>query len=136
MIEVNYIAVLVSGIVAMVLGGLWYSPLLFGKAWMKDMGWGETMPESAKKNATKSYAIMFVGSLVMMFVLAHFIFVWGAATVSEALTLGFWTWLGFLAPVVMGAQLWEGKPWRLFFISGGYYLALLLITSVILASWV
>ena len=32
----NWIAVLAAGISAFVLGGVWYSPALFGKAWMKE----------------------------------------------------------------------------------------------------
>ena len=32
---INYIAVLVSAVIGMAIGALWYSPLLFGKIWMK-----------------------------------------------------------------------------------------------------
>jgi len=31
---VNYLAVLVFGVVIFMLGGLWYSPLLFAKKWV------------------------------------------------------------------------------------------------------
>ena len=30
----NYLAVLVAGIVIFMIGGLWYSPVLFAKPWM------------------------------------------------------------------------------------------------------
>lgn len=136
MIEINYLAILAAAIAAMALGALWYSPLLFGKQWTKLMGWGETMPESAKKSATKGYTIQFIASLVMMYVLAHFVFVWGAATASEALQLGFFVWLGFVAPVMIGPQLWEGKSWKLFAIGAGYQLVALLVAAEILTLWV
>ena len=32
---INWLAVLVAGISSFVVGGIWYSPGLFGKAWMK-----------------------------------------------------------------------------------------------------
>jgi hypothetical protein len=35
LLEVNYLAVLVATVVTMVLGFLWYSPVLFGRAWAK-----------------------------------------------------------------------------------------------------
>jgi polyferredoxin len=35
LLEVNYLAVLVATVVTMVLGFLWYSPVLFGHAWAK-----------------------------------------------------------------------------------------------------
>lgn len=33
--EINYLAVLVATLSTMVLGFLWYSPVLFGNAWVK-----------------------------------------------------------------------------------------------------
>ena len=32
----NWLAVLAAGISAFVLGGIWYSPALLGKTWMKE----------------------------------------------------------------------------------------------------
>ena len=46
---VNYLAVLVAAIVSMVIGGLWYSPLLFGNVWMKLSGITQKDVEKAKK---------------------------------------------------------------------------------------
>src|SRR5262245_52781870 len=40
--KINFIAVLVSALSTFVLGGLWYSPLLFGKAWMRVNNFSET----------------------------------------------------------------------------------------------
>lgn len=45
-VNINYLAVLIAAIVSMIVGGLWYSPILFGKMWTKAMGWNEeTMKE-------------------------------------------------------------------------------------------
>jgi len=38
---VNNLAVLVSGLVIFMLGGLWYSPLLFAKRWVALIGKSE-----------------------------------------------------------------------------------------------
>lgn len=135
MIEINFLAVLAAAVAAMALGALWYSPLLFGKQWVRLMGWGEVVPPSAKKSAAKGYAIQLALSLVTAYVLAHFVFVWGAATASEGLALGFFVWLGFEVPVMMGAQLWEGKSWKLFAINASYQLVALLVAAVILTLW-
>ena len=54
--EVNLLAVLVSGVAAMVIGALWYSPLLFGKLWMNGMGFTEAkMKEMKEKGMAASY---------------------------------------------------------------------------------
>ena len=52
-LEVNYLAVLVAAIVNMVVGALWYSPLLFGKAWMKLTGFNKKQLKKAKEKAKK-----------------------------------------------------------------------------------
>ena len=36
--DVNWIAVLLCGLSSMLLGGLWYSPLLFGRVWQRSAG--------------------------------------------------------------------------------------------------
>jgi hypothetical protein len=140
MVPVNYWAVLVSAIVMMVLGYLWYGPL-FGKQWIALMGWSEAeMKQRMAEGAGKSYAIMAVGALLMAYVLAHAIIF--ASTylhvsgVAAGLEGGFANWIGFIAPVMVGAVLWEGKSWKLWCINAGYYLVGVLIMGAILALWV
>ena len=138
-VPLNYLAVFVAAASSMVLGFLWYGPV-FGKPWMALMGFTKESMDAAKaKGMAKSYAIMAIGSIFMSFVLAHaFVF---ASTymqvtgVSAGLQTGFWNWLGFIAPVVVGDQLWGGKSWKLFPITAGYYLVSLCMMGVILAVW-
>ena len=135
---INYAAVVGAAVASMVLGFLWYGPL-FGKPWMAIMGFTKESMEKAKKGMGKNYALMTLGSLVMAYVLAHSLIF--AATYTKTsgmqagLMVGFWNWLGFIAPVEMGAQLWGGKPWKLFVINAGYYLVSLCVMGVILALW-
>ena len=74
MVPVNYLAVLCSAVVMMVLGGLWYGPL-FGKQWMALMGIdpekGQGMQAGGMQGVWKSYALMALGALIMSFVLSH-----------------------------------------------------------------
>lgn len=138
-VPINYVSVLAAAISSVVLGFLWYGPL-FGKPWMKIMGISkDSMTKAKMKGMQMNYALMTLGSLVMAYVLAHSLVF--AATFTQTsgyqagLMVGFWSWLGFVAPVEMGSQLWEGKPWKLFWIQGGYYLASLCIMGIILAVW-
>jgi hypothetical protein len=39
--RLNLWAILAATVAAFVLGGLWYSPLLFGRAWVRANGFGE-----------------------------------------------------------------------------------------------
>jgi hypothetical protein len=137
-VPVNYVAVVIAAVANMVLGFLWYGPL-FGKQWMKLSGFTKAdMDEAKKKGMGKSYGLMALGSLVMAFVLAHSL-VFAASYMhvsglSAGLQSGFWSWLGFVAPVTLGTVLWDGKPWKLYILTNGYYLVSLLLMGVILAS--
>ena len=54
-----------------VLGGLWYSPVLFGKVWMHETGVTEDKAKDA--NMIKKFSIAFLASLVICFNLAMFL---------------------------------------------------------------
>ena len=132
-VEVNLVAVVVAAAVAMVLGFLWYGPL-FGKQWMGHMGWTKEKMESMKKNSNMnvSYGLMAASALVMAYVLAHVLEFAETQTVVEALQGAFWVWLGFVATVLLGKVLWEGKSWNLYLLDVGYYLVSLGLMSVVL----
>ncbi len=136
--NVNLLAVLVSAIVMMVLGFVWYSPLAFGKMWMGEMGINaKTMAEKKKKqNMPMTFGIMFIGTLVMAYVLAHIVSYTQAKTVLEGAQAGFWVWLGFVAPTMLSAVLFSGKSVKLYIIDTAHVLVGLLVMGAILAAWV
>ena len=137
--SVNYFAVLVAAVSAIVLGFLWYGPL-FGKPWMKLMGFTkESLEKSKKAGMTKTYVLMVLTTLVTAYVLSHVISFATAfmqtSGISAGLSAGFWMWLGFTVPILMDAQMWEGKPWKLFWINASYRLVSLSLMGAILAGW-
>ena len=136
-VEVNYVAVLVAAIASFVIGALWYSPMLFGKMWMKLSGVADkNMKKAKEKGMNKNFAFQFLGSLIMAYVLAHFIQYTQSSTIAEGMQAGFWIWLGFIATVMLGMVLWEGKPWKLYFVKAGHELVALAVMGAILAVWV
>lgn len=137
LVPVNYVGVFLCGVVSMVIGGLWYWPL-FGKPWSKMVGMTKEKTEAAKSSMPKTYGLMFASSLVMAYVLEHFI--WYAAPGPEYLTLfiaiktAVWAWLGFVATYAFSKFLFnvERKPWTLLAIDTGFYLATLVAMGVVL----
>lgn len=135
-LAINYWAVLVSALASFVLGALWYSPLLFGKLWIKQSGFTQKDMEKAKKEGMAlSYLLNFLATLVTAYVLAHFVELIGAFGYVEALVLGFWAWLGFVATIGLGGVLWEKKPVSLYAINMAYHLVSLMGMSLILTLW-
>ncbi len=144
MVPINYLGVIICVVAAMVLGWLWFGAL-FGKQWMAMMGWTPEKMDAMKKDPNmkgmmmKSYALMTLGSLVMAFVLAHSIVFAGSymhvSGISAGLQGGFWSWAGFVAPVTLGAVLWEQKPWKWWLLLNSYYLVNLHMMGIILGMW-
>jgi hypothetical protein len=134
---VNYLAVLVAGVVNMAVGAFWYSPVGFGKMWMRDMKYTAADIEKAKtKGMGKSYALAFLAALVMAYVLSVFLSFAGAEGVAGGMITAVWLWLGFTVPLVLGGTLWEQKSWTLFFIGAAYWLVVLLVNATLLTVWV
>src|SRR6476620_2991462 len=65
----NYLAILVAAIVAFLIGGLWYSPMLFAKQWMAAHAHTPEDVAKMKADAPRAYAISFVAFLVMASIL-------------------------------------------------------------------
>ena len=70
-IEVNYFSVLLAAVVSMVLGFVYYHPMVVGKAWMKEKGMSAEDVKRAQKEMGKWYGLSFVVALVTAYVLFH-----------------------------------------------------------------
>ena len=69
--DVNWLAVLLCGISSMVLGGIWYSPLLFAKPWQRGAGLSDEALAGA--NMALIFGLAFVLSLAAAAVFALFL---------------------------------------------------------------
>lgn len=134
MMDVNWLAVLTSAIISMLVGTVWYGPL-FGKKWTKLIGFTKADEEKGKKEMPKTYGMMFLGSLLTSYVLAVTIGMASIGGLMTGVTAAFWLWLGFVVPVKMGDVLFEKKQWALFNIEIGYYLVFLVLAGAVLGSW-
>lgn len=133
---INYLAVLVAAIVSMILGALWYSPLLFGKIWIQLMNLNEKkLQEMKNKGMGKIYAIVFIKELVIAYILALFI-TKSIITISGGIQIGILIWFGFIATTILASVLWENKPVKLYFINIAYHLVSIILMSLILSAWV
>lgn len=130
-IVVNYWAVLAAAVANVVLGMIWYGPLL-GKQWMKLTG--ITPSEEEKKQMPKKSLIMLVTSFIMAYVLFHFVA--PAESLNMALEWAVWLWLGFIGTVSMAGVLWKGESTKLWMLDNGYRLVALLMMTAIVYSWV
>src|SRR3989344_1004113 len=123
-VPVNLWFILLAAVAQMVVGFLWYSPLLFGNLWMKLMGHTKASLEKAKQDMARTYGLSFVSALVMAYVLRHAsVFAaeyFGQQGISVGLSTAFWMWLGFVMPVQFTAVLFNKEPYKLFLLNTGF----------------
>lgn len=138
MIEVNLLAVLVCGLIAMALGFIWYGPL-FGKKWMEIIHATPKDLEDRKKmqqSAGPLYVIQFILSLFQAYVLAHYIKGWTDASPIEN---SLWIWAAFIMPIIAQGAMWNNDSakvsWARFLIQASYQLILFIIFALVLGSW-
>lgn len=137
---VNYLAILVAGIVIFMLGGLWYSPIGFAKRWIALHGKTEEQmrAQAATANMPLMYFTAFVTSLLIAAVLGllmmHFSSVMPVNAAHGAI-FGFVCWLGFAATTSYTTALFSGQSKELWLIDSAYNLVSFVIAGIILSVW-
>ncbi len=132
---VNYLAILVSAVVIFMLGGLWYSPLLFAKPWMALQGKTPEDVQASGGAGPMMYVQVFLSGLVTSFIMAMLI---SRLNSHEALTgvkLSILCWAGFAAATSYGTALFSFKSRALWAIDTTFNLVSFVVAGIILALW-
>jgi hypothetical protein len=115
---INWVAVVVSTIIAFAIGGAWYSTTLFGNAWLEEVGLTEEAVNNA--NMTKTFS----GAFVLLFF---------AVTALAALLGPDSSWFSGLPYGI--TYLFEQRSMRLFLINAGYNVVLFSVVGTIIGAW-
>ena len=122
---VNLLAVLLAAVATMVVGFIWYSPMLFARPWTIAMGYDpddKAKMDEMRKSAGPLYAISMLASLLAAFILGKVIFGLTVDTALYGAKVGFGVWLGFVMTVQLTDMLFGKRPLKLFLINTGYQL--------------
>jgi hypothetical protein len=130
--QVHWPAILVATIAAFIIGALWYSPALFGKAWMRANGF--TDQDVARGNQAKIFGVAFVFTLIMAINLAMFL-ADSKTTAAWGATAGFLAGFGWIALGIGVVALFERRPWSYIFVNGGYMTVALVVMGLIIGAW-
>ena len=129
--QVNYLAIIAAGIAAFVLGGLWYSPALFGRAWQREVGLSDDTLKHG--NMAVIFGSALVLSLIAAFVFAMFL--GPRPSMPLGLGAGFSAGLCWVASSFGINYLFARRSFKLFAIDGGYHTLQFTLIGVILALW-
>jgi hypothetical protein len=133
--NINFLALFVAAIASFALGALWYSPVLFGKAWQKTLGF--TDESLAKSNMALIFGSSFVLIFLMDFGLA--IILQGHASrdinAFSGFIYGLLIGVFFIATSYGINMIYQRKSFLLWAIDSGYQVSYLAMTGAILGAW-
>src|SRR6187455_1295742 len=112
--QINWLAVFVAAISMFMIGGLWYSPLLFGKLWHRANGFTDEQVRGFNK--ARAFGGSFVLALIMAANLAMFLAAPGT-TLQWGMIAGLLAAIWVAAGIAMTA-LFEGRPWSYILVNG------------------
>src|SRR5438552_17151872 len=129
---VNYLAVFVAAVVALVIGFIWYSPRVFGTRWMAYLG--TTHPQLGNPGPT-GMLVGVVASLLNAWVLALLALNLGGKSVTDGVLLGVLAWLGFMATITAAQVSFEKESWRLWVLNHAHNLLVQVIMAATVTAW-
>ena len=131
MFDINLLGVLAAAGLAMGVGALWYSPLLFADRWMEAVGKSpEELPDPA---GAMGFAAL--TTLATAFALAFVIGWTGVKSVEQGTLTGLIAWAGFSLTSHAMLLIFEGRPWRLFLINVGHQMVAYMVMGAAITLW-
>ncbi|MCB9362103.1 DUF1761 domain-containing protein [Candidatus Woesearchaeota archaeon] len=122
-------------ILVFIIGAMWYTPLLFGKTWMKLVGIKHRDMEKANmKNMMGQMVTAFIMNFIMVLVVWVLAKLLELNTFLDGMTLGLFLWVGLIMTTMINPVLWEKKPLKLFFINAGMYLVTIPLATGLVAA--
>jgi len=130
--QVNWLAVIVGGVLFMVVGFVWYARPVFGDAWGKMVG---IDLENMQSGPGIGFLYTFIGALVASLTLSLLIITMGSTSFVDGLLAGVLVGVGFVATGFLSTNVFEGRPMKLWLIQSGYQVVTLALVGGILAIW-
>ena len=127
----NWLAIIIAAASAFLLGYFWYSPILFGKRWMKESG--VTQESARSSNMAVVFGLSFLLSLIASAFLALFIGR-NAGAIYGAIA-GFMAGIGWVFTYMGISYIFERKTLVHFLINSLYSVVSLTIMGLIIGAW-
>jgi hypothetical protein len=130
--KINWLAVVAAALSMFLLGGVWYSALLFGPLWRRINGFTEQQVRAFNHKRA------FIGSVLFAIVMSTnlAIFLSGPdATLAWGITAGLLAGAGWVATGLSVTALFENRPWSYMLVNGGYHIVSFALMGAILGAW-
>lgn len=128
--DINLWAVLVAAVSSFLLGGLWYSPMLFLNPWTRAM---QRSVDDQQPHPAKTFGFAFAFALVSAYLFANLL--GPAPDLQYAVQTGLVVGLGFVAASFGINYQFADRPFSAWFIDGGYHTLQFVLYGVVLGLW-
>lgn len=129
----NVWALIVAILSNMILGALWYSPVLFGNTWLALVG--KKAEDISKEDASKSMSFSIIPAIFTNIFLTLVLAFANAQTILDALIIGTLLSIGFIGMSAFNLVLFENRSVKLTILNVGYSIVSINIAALILTLW-
>jgi len=131
--EINYLAVIVAAVAYFVIGALWYSPVLFGKTWMK--GIGKTPEQMAGGSAILNYLMGLITAFIASYGVARVMLWSGRSSIGDGIITGVLVGVCFVLATMLMNDIFEKRPKGLTAINVLFHIVGLVVAGIIIGAW-
>ena len=130
--SVNILAVAIATVASFVIGMIWYTPLTFGKSWMREVGLEGK--EISKQAQMKGFSLSFLTAIIQSVGIAYAMCLLGWQGPLAGIKLGIFASLFFVATTIGMNYAYEQRSFKLFLINAGYNLVYFVIIGAIIGA--
>ncbi len=136
-LHINHLAVIAASVVYFIIGGLWFSPILFSKVWQELIGLTEEKKQERLKKNNMGFLLgmSFVAGLVASYALACIIGAFQVNSIVYGALTGLLVGVSFVFTSTGTSYLFAGRPFKLTLIDAGYPVVALTVAGAILGIW-
>lgn len=133
--DINYLGIIIATVAAFILGGLWYSPLMFGKWWMQIMECDTLSQEELKKMQKKMAPFYLLQLILTLFTTFSFATLVPYITAFGIYHIAFWIWIGFIVPTQIAGVVWANTKQK-FWAKQIFIMISFQLVAIMLSAWI
>ena len=128
----NYISIFVAIILSVILGFVWYSPVVFGKKWIK---LNNIDPKKIRDSRSGMYILPIISSIITASILALLMNLLNATTWTAGAFIGLIVWFGFALPTQLLPWAFSGKKMEALLLETMYPFVAFILMGALIAGW-
>lgn len=133
--DVNWLAVLAAAIASFVIGSLWYSPVLFSRAWQREAKLSDEDIQGGNMPMLFGTTFVLAAVAAILFAAAVRHGLGPEPELGDTLIFGLVVGAGWVATTFATGYLFERRSFTLWLINAGYNVVLFLVFALIIGLW-